>query len=51
VADPALATDFLLLGLHGVLVGATHRPRAERERLVAGVTELTCRALGVRAEP
>ena len=51
VADPALATDFLLLGLHGVLVGATHRPRAERGRLVAGVTELTCRALGVRAEP
>jgi TetR/AcrR family transcriptional repressor of nem operon len=49
VADPALATDFLLLGLHGVLVGATHRPRAERERLVAGVTELACRALGVRA--
>jgi TetR/AcrR family transcriptional regulator, transcriptional repressor for nem operon len=48
VADPALATDFLLLGLHGVLVGATHRPRAERERLVAGVTELACRALGVR---
>jgi TetR/AcrR family transcriptional repressor of nem operon len=51
VADTALATDFLLLGLHGVLVGATHRPRAERERLVAGVTELACRALGVRVRP
>jgi TetR/AcrR family transcriptional regulator, transcriptional repressor for nem operon len=51
VADPALATDFLLQGLHGVLVGATHRPQAERERLVAGVTELTCRALGVRGRP
>ena len=27
VADPALATDFLLHGLHGVLVTATHHPR------------------------
>jgi AcrR family transcriptional regulator len=53
VADPALASHFLLHGLHGVLVGATHRPPAERERerLVAGVTELTCRALGVRTGP
>ena len=53
VADPDLATHFLLHGLHGVLVGATHRPSAERERdrVVAGVTELTCRALGVRAGP
>jgi TetR/AcrR family transcriptional repressor of nem operon len=47
VADPALATDFLLHGLHGVLVTATHRPRSQRRRLVAGVTELICRALGV----
>ena len=53
VTDPDLATHFLLQGLHGVLVGATHRPPAERdrERLVAGVTELTCRALGVRTGP
>ena len=53
VADPDLAAHFLLHGLHGVLVGATHRPPAERERerLVAGVTELTCRALGVRNGP
>jgi TetR/AcrR family transcriptional repressor of nem operon len=47
IADPALATDFLLHGLHGVLVMATHRPRSHRRRLVAGVTELICRALGV----
>jgi AcrR family transcriptional regulator len=53
VADPDLATHFLLHGLHGVLVVATHRPPAERERerLVAGVTELTCHALGVRTGP
>jgi TetR/AcrR family transcriptional regulator, transcriptional repressor for nem operon len=49
VADPALATEFVLQGLHGVLVAATHRPRSQRRRVVAGVTELTCRALGVRA--
>jgi AcrR family transcriptional regulator len=48
VADPELATDFLLHGLHGVLVRATHRPRSQRRRLVAGVTELICQALGVR---
>jgi AcrR family transcriptional regulator len=47
VADPELATDFLLHGLHGVLVRATHRPRSQRRRLVAGVTELICQALGV----
>lgn len=47
VADPPLATEFVLQGLHGVLVAA-HRPPPERERLVAGVTELICRALGVR---
>jgi TetR/AcrR family transcriptional regulator, transcriptional repressor for nem operon len=49
VADPALATEFVLHGLHGVLVAAHHQRRWQRERLVAGVTELTCRALGVRA--
>jgi AcrR family transcriptional regulator len=48
VADPELATDFLLHGLHGLLVAATHRPRSQRGRLVAGVTELICQALGVR---
>jgi TetR/AcrR family transcriptional regulator, transcriptional repressor for nem operon len=47
VTDPHLATDFLLQGLHGVLVAATHGAPAQRERLVAGVTELACRALGV----
>ncbi len=46
VADPPLATEFLLHGLHGVLVAATHRPRSERRRLVAGVTELSCRRPG-----
>jgi TetR/AcrR family transcriptional repressor of nem operon len=51
VADPPLATDFLLHALHGVLVAATHGPRSERERLVAGVTELACRALGVSPRP
>jgi TetR/AcrR family transcriptional regulator, transcriptional repressor for nem operon len=51
VAEPDLATDFLLHGLHGILVAATHRPRSERRRLVSGVTELTCRALGVQAPP
>jgi TetR/AcrR family transcriptional repressor of nem operon len=49
VADPALATELLLHGLHGVLAAATHRPRFERRRVVAGVTELASRALGVRA--
>ena len=47
VADPALATDFLLHGLHGVLVGAIHHLRRPRRRLVAGVTDLICQALGV----
>jgi TetR/AcrR family transcriptional regulator, transcriptional repressor for nem operon len=51
VADPELATEFLLHGLHGMLVAATHRPRSQRRRLVAGVTELICQALGVRAPP
>ena len=49
VADPELATEFLLHGLHGMLVAATHRPRSQRRRLAAGVTELICQALGVRA--
>jgi TetR/AcrR family transcriptional regulator, transcriptional repressor for nem operon len=48
VADPDLATEFLLHGLHGVLAAALHRPRPRRRRLVAGATELICRALGVR---
>jgi TetR/AcrR family transcriptional repressor of nem operon len=47
VDDPELATDFLLHGLHGVLAAATHRPRLPRRRLIAGVTGLICRALGV----
>ena len=47
VADPALATDFLLHGLHGVLVGAIHHPQPPQRRLVAGVTDLICQALGV----
>jgi TetR/AcrR family transcriptional regulator, transcriptional repressor for nem operon len=49
VADPDLATEFLLHGLHGVLVSATHHPRSGRRRLVDGVTELICQALGVTA--
>ena len=48
LADPELATEFCLHGLHGMLVAATHRPRSQRRRLVAGVTELICQALGVR---
>jgi AcrR family transcriptional regulator len=48
VPDPALATDFVLHGLHGILVAATHRPRSHRRQLVGGVTALVCRALGVR---
>jgi TetR/AcrR family transcriptional regulator, transcriptional repressor for nem operon len=48
VADPDLATEFLLHGLHGVLVAAIHRPLPQRRRLIAGVTELICQALGVR---
>jgi AcrR family transcriptional regulator len=50
VTDPDLATEFLLHGLHGVLAAALHRPRPQRRRLVAGVTELICQALGVRSE-
>ena len=46
--DPALATDFVLHGLHGILVAATHRPRSHRRRLVDGVTRLVCGALGAR---
>jgi TetR/AcrR family transcriptional regulator, transcriptional repressor for nem operon len=49
VPDPALATDFVLHGLHGILVAATHRPRSDRRRLVDGATRLVCGALGVRA--
>jgi TetR/AcrR family transcriptional regulator, transcriptional repressor for nem operon len=49
VAEPDLATEFLLHGLHGVLAAAVHRPPPQRpRRWVAGVTELICRALGVR---
>jgi TetR/AcrR family transcriptional repressor of nem operon len=46
VPDPALATDFVLHGLHGILVAATHRPRSQRRRLVDGATRLVCGALG-----
>jgi TetR/AcrR family transcriptional repressor of nem operon len=46
VPDPALATDFVLHGLHGILVAATHRPRSDRRRLVEGVSRLVCQALG-----
>jgi TetR/AcrR family transcriptional regulator, transcriptional repressor for nem operon len=48
VEDPALATDFVLHGLHGILVAATHRPRSHRRRLVDGVTRLVCGALSAR---
>jgi TetR/AcrR family transcriptional repressor of nem operon len=48
VPDPALATDFVLHGLHGILVAATHRPRSQRGQLVDGVTRLVCGALGAR---
>jgi TetR/AcrR family transcriptional regulator, transcriptional repressor for nem operon len=47
LADPALATDFLLHALHGTLATAAHRPRPQRRRFVEGVSELACRALGV----
>jgi TetR/AcrR family transcriptional regulator, transcriptional repressor for nem operon len=46
VPDTALATDFVLHGLHGILVAATHRPRSDRRRLVEGVSRLVCQALG-----
>jgi len=48
VPDVALATDFVLHGLHGILVAATHRPRSQRRRLVDGATRLVCGALGAR---
>ena len=48
VPDAALATDFVLHGLHGILVAATHRPRSHRRELVDGVTRLVCGALGAR---
>jgi TetR/AcrR family transcriptional regulator, transcriptional repressor for nem operon len=48
VPEPALATDFVLHGLHGILVAATHRPRSQRRRLVDGATRLVCGALGAR---
>ena len=48
VPDPELATDFVLHGLHGILVAATHRPRSDRRRLVEGVSRLVCGALGAR---
>jgi AcrR family transcriptional regulator len=51
VPDPGLATDFVLHGLHGILVAATHRPRSERRRLVGGVTRLVCQALGAHPGP
>jgi TetR/AcrR family transcriptional regulator, transcriptional repressor for nem operon len=46
VPDPGLATDFVLHGLHGILVAATHRPRSHRRQLVDAVTRLVCGALG-----
>jgi TetR/AcrR family transcriptional regulator, transcriptional repressor for nem operon len=50
VSDAALATDFVLAGLHGILVTAIHQPRPERERrpLIEGASELILRALGAR---
>jgi TetR/AcrR family transcriptional regulator, transcriptional repressor for nem operon len=46
LADPALATDFLLHALHGTLAAASHQPRPQRQRFVEGVSELARRALG-----
>jgi TetR/AcrR family transcriptional repressor of nem operon len=46
LADPALATDFLLHALHGTLAAASHQPRSQRQRFVEGVGELARRALG-----
>ena len=46
LADPALATDFLLHALHGTLAAAMHRPRSQRRQFVEGVSELARRALG-----
>jgi TetR/AcrR family transcriptional regulator, transcriptional repressor for nem operon len=46
LADPVLATDFLLHALHGTLAMAVHRPRSQRRRFVEGVSELARRALG-----
>ena len=48
VPDPELATDFVMHGLHGILVAASHQPRSDRRRLVEGVTRLVCGALGAR---
>jgi TetR/AcrR family transcriptional repressor of nem operon len=50
VPDPALATDFVLSGLHGTLVTAIHQSRSarDRERLVGGASELILRALRAR---
>ena len=35
VDDPAFASEFLLHGLHGVLIAFVHQPRASKSRFVS----------------
>ena len=45
VSDPELATDFLLHGVHAMLVATIESPRPDRRRFTRGLKELLPRVL------
>jgi AcrR family transcriptional regulator len=46
VDDPAFASEFLLHGLHGVLIAFVHHPRGSKPRFVSSCLESARRLLG-----
>jgi len=46
VADPAIATDFLLAGMHAALVSALHEPERDHAATVAAVKRQAAQTLG-----
>ena len=46
VDDPAFASEFLLHGLHGVLIAFVHEPRASKSRFVSSCLESARHLLG-----
>ncbi len=45
VGDPAIATDYVLGGVHAALVGATHSAAAERRKVADEIASLAARTL------
>jgi AcrR family transcriptional regulator len=46
IDDPAFASEFLLHGLHGVLIAFVHEPRASKSRFVSSCLESARHLLG-----